>query len=392
MFRATLFLMRARRKEIYKRIKTLEDFISRANIVHSKRYSYSQANYIDSKTPIAIICSEHGVFWQRPNLHLNGRGCPKCAYLKKGCSQRLSKDVFIEKAIKVHGYKYDYSFITYKNARTKINIVCPEHGLFAQAPGSHLSGNGCPVCGNIKIGDSKRLAVTEFIKRANAIHNGKYDYTLIDYKNVTSKIKIICPVHGVFSQIASIHLLGGGCRDCGYDQVSIKNRISKIDMIERFKNVHGDKYDYSKVDYNVVKDKIKIICPVHGAFYQVAFDHASGNGCPKCQESQGERKISLFLTEHKILFIPEYRFPDCVDKKPLPFDFYLPDFNTVIEYQGLQHYEPFKRWGGQAMLDYVKRHDTIKREFCNKNGIRLEEIKYLDNIEDKLKSIFNQPI
>ena len=182
--------------------------------------------------------------------------------------------------------------------------------------------------------------------------------------------------------------MGNGCPSCGYISVANTHRIGTFEIINRSKNTHGDKYDYSKTIYKGTGEKVEILCPEHGTFFQDPFEHINGCGCPRCHESRGERRIRLFLLHNKVTFIPEYRFSDCVDKKPLPFDFYLPDLNIVIEYQGLQHYQPFERWGGQVMLDYVKRHDTIKREFCNKNGIRLEEIKYSDNIEDRLKSIF----
>jgi len=384
--------MQLRKKETHKRIKSLDDFICRANLIHNNKYIYDQINYIDSKTLINIICSEHGVFKQRPNAHIRGSGCPKCASLKKGASQRFVREKFIEQAIEIHGDKYNYSQVNYKNARSPVAILCPDHGKFSQIPDVHIHGSGCPECGKIKIAEGKKMSIEEFIARASIIHKNKYDYSLVNYKNVTSRIDIICGIHGLFSQVAGLHLLGSGCPACGYDEVSIKNRINESDMITRFKTIHGNKYDYSKVNYTIGKAKIEIICPIHGSFYQAAFNHVSGKGCPKCHESQGERKIRLYLTENKISFISEYRFEDCVDKKPLPFDFYLPDYNMAIEYQGLQHYLPYEKWGGQSMLELVQRHDAIKREFCNNKAIKLEEIKYSDNIEDRLKAIFCKPI
>ena len=125
---------------------TTKDFINRANKIHNNKYNYTKVDYNNSKTKIKIICKVHGIFEQRPDIHLSNKGCPKCANNKKATT---IKD-FINKANKVHDNKYDYSLVDYKNNKIKIIIICPTHGEFYQNPNDHLQGRGCPKCANNK--------------------------------------------------------------------------------------------------------------------------------------------------------------------------------------------------------------------------------------------------
>lgn len=113
---------------------------------------------------------------------------------------------FVKEAKHVHGNKYDYSKVKYVNANTKVEFVCPKHGVFAQTPSSHLRGQGCPMCGG-----KKKLTTLEFARKAKEVHGNKYDYSKVRYTNAKSKVKIICPEHGVFEQLPSNHLSGCGC-------------------------------------------------------------------------------------------------------------------------------------------------------------------------------------
>jgi hypothetical protein len=119
------------------------------------------------------------------------------------------KTNFIKKANLIHNFKYDYSIVDYKNNKTKIRIICFEHGEFWQTPSNHLNGNGCPICSGVN-----KLTTEKFIERSNIIHNFKYDYSVVEYKNNKTKIKIICPVHGIFEQRPDSHLNGQNCPKC----------------------------------------------------------------------------------------------------------------------------------------------------------------------------------
>lgn len=182
---------------------------------------------------------------------------------------------FIEKSQKTHGNKYDYSKVEYINSETKVCIICPEHGEFWQTPAAHVRGRSCPKCANNSRGN-KTVTIESLIKKFNLTHNGKYSYEKTDYVNANTKICVTCPIHGDFYILPFNHLRGQGCPKC-------KGRnLTQDELIYKFKEVHGDKYDYSKVNFSKIKEKVCIICPTHGEFWKTPQKHLSGQGCPKC--------------------------------------------------------------------------------------------------------------
>jgi hypothetical protein len=289
---------------------------------------------------------------------------------------------FIRKSILKHGKYYDYSFVNYINAKTKVRIICPEHGEFEQIPDNHTRSHGCPNCGG-----SKKLTNDEFIIKAKEKHKNKYDYSLVEYMNNLTKINIICPKHGEFKQRPSDHL-NYGCNKCGVELASDKNSLTNDEFIIKAKEKHGDYYDYSSVIYISHKEKVEIICPKHGEFIQKVNGHLNGQGCPICKESKGERRIRLFLKNNNINFIRQHKFNDCRNIRPLPFDFYLTEFNLCIEYDGEQHYR-------NTLYTHTnqKLHDDIKNSYCtNKNNrpklIRIPYTKF-KKIEEILSFIIS---
>ena len=191
-----------------------ETFIQRSNRIHNYVYDYSLVIYVGSKLKVKIICKIHGLFEQTPSSHLSGKGCPHCGVFTCASKLKTNQNVFIQQAIKIHLEKYDYSLVEYKNAKTKIRIICKIHGEFLQTPSNHLKGCGCPHCGHIKTLISRRITTEKFIEAAKLMHGDIYDYSLVIYKNAHSKIKLICNVHGIFEQTAWNHLCGNGCPDC----------------------------------------------------------------------------------------------------------------------------------------------------------------------------------
>lgn len=184
---------------------TTEEFIKRAREIHGDKYDYSKVEYKTTRDKITIICPIHGEFEQSPNNHLRGRGCPKCANnIKK------TLEGFIERANKVHGNKYDYSYVEYINSKTPVKIMCPIHGEFYQKPEKHLIGRGCPHCGG-----TYKKTLEEFKNEAGQIHNFVYDYSKVEYVNNHTKVCIICPKHGEFYQTPHNHLTNRyGCPFC----------------------------------------------------------------------------------------------------------------------------------------------------------------------------------
>ena len=256
-------------------------FIEKARKIHGQKYDYSKVDYKGTDTKVCIICPEHGEFWQIPNSHLQGQGCPKCGVEKCANSLRLTTEEFIRRAKEVHGDKYDYSKVEYINNSTKVCIICPEHGEFWQTPIGHLSSKGCAKCAR-----NIQLTTEDFIKKANERHNNKYDYSKVEYVNTHTKVCIICPEHGEFWQTPANHLKGFGCNVCAGRIINTGN------FIKLAKEVHGEKYDYSKTNYINSQTKVRIICPIHGEFEQNPNGHLRGAGCPKCKAENARKKFS----------------------------------------------------------------------------------------------------
>ena len=294
--------------------------------------------------------------------------------------RKISNKIFLNKCDEIHNNKYDYSLVNYKKAKDKIKIICSIHGIFEQIAFHHKKGKGCPKCSHDKLRNNN------FIQEFNKIHNNKYDYSLVKYKNNRTKIKIICPNHGVFEQVPQSHLNGFGCKKCSIEGGAGKHMHTKEKFIEKAFNVHGNKYDYSLVNYKGSDIKIKIVCSTHGVFEQTPRHHLYDRGCPKCNFSKGELFIDNFLKEKNILYYSQYSFKECRDILPLPFDFYLPDYNLCIEFDGIQHFEEVKYWGGIDYLNDVKKKDIIKNIYCSKNNIDLMRIKYNENIKNELNN------
>jgi hypothetical protein len=279
-------------------------------------------------------------------------------------SKKLTTEEFIQKAKQIHNDKYDYSKVEYINTHTKICIICPEHGEFWQTPDNHLHDRGCSKCT-----DNYKPTTKEFIQKAIDIHGHKYDYSKVNYINNETKIIIICSKHGHFLQRPLNHIcLKNGCPKCETTYLKTSQ-----EFIQKAIDIHGHKYNYSKVNYINCNVKICIICLKHGEFWQTPHHHLEGSNCPKCQRSKGEEQIEKYLQKYNIQFETQKRFTDCKYKNSLPFDFYLPHFNTCIEFQGRQHYIPI--FGIQS-LNQTQTNDNLKDQYCFNNCIKFIKIPF----------------
>jgi hypothetical protein len=295
-----------------KRRKPIQDFIAEAKKIHGDKYDYSSVKYKTALTKIIIICEKHGQFKQTPNSHLSGRNCPKCSKITASDKLRKPIEDFITEAIKIHGDKYDYSSVEYYNTRTNVVIICEKHGEFKQTPDKHLSGNNCPKCSIITCADKRRKPIEDFIAEAKEIHGDKYDYSLVEYKTTHTNVIIICEKHGEFKQAPSCHLSGNNCPKCSIITCADKRRKPIEDFIAEAKKIHGDKYDYSLVEYKRTDTNVVIICEKHGQFEQTPHSHLSGQNCPKCSiitASDKRRKpIEDFIAEAKKIHGDKYNY------------------------------------------------------------------------------------
>ena len=341
---------------------------------------------------------------------------------------------FIKEAISIHNNEYDYSKVKYEGAATKVCIICKKHGEFFQTPTSHLSGCGCPQCRNED--NHKRFLSNqlEFISKANAKHEGKYDYSKVDYKGSFNKICIICSEHGEFWQTPHNHLTGRGCPKCGIIKTKLMNSSSTNEFITKSNIIHNNKYDYSKVSYVNAYSNVCIVCPIHGEFWQTPTKHLCGGGCSKCN---GGIKISQkeFIEKAKLVHNNEYDYskvnyintstkvciicpkhgefwqtptnhihktqpqgcPKCKSSKMensvrkfleghniqfeeqkrfhwlglQSLDFYIPSKNIAIECQGEQHFKPIDVFGGDEALRVNIERDKRKYNLCKEHNVKI---------------------
>lgn len=445
------------------RKKTTEEFIAEAKAVHGDRFGYENSIYTGNKNKVTITCKMHGVFHQIAKDHLTGAGCKQCATKENADRLALGEKEFIARANKVHGDKYDYQNVIYKNANTKVEIICKQHGSFWQIPSSHLlAACGCPICGFERTAVCQRDTKEGFVQKATAIHGDKYLYGKFVYVTRNSKSIITCRVegHGDFLQRASDHLSGNGCQICGREKLSetqslgYESFVSKAGEIHKDKNysyerfvyvnahtkgliscnkdghgefaqtpnnhlysgkgcpkcfgnekfttekfvmlakaLHGDKYDYSGVNYVNMHTKVLIACNEinHGVFEQEPNSHLDGQGCPKCScgnISKPEIELFDFIKRHAADAVQK-------DKTVLgagrhEVDVLVPSLKLAVEFNGVFFHSvdnPFR----QIPVDY----HFDKREKALANGIRLvsiwedEWIKDREVTENKLLTILH---
>ena len=243
---------------------------------------------------------------------------------------------------------------------------------------------------------NRRLNNEEFVELAQSLLGNAYDY-LTEYTGSTCKMKFRCKKHDIaFEQSATNHIrirnngsISTGCYKCKKEKISKTTEY----FISKAKETHGDRYDYSKVNYTKNNIKVEIICKKHGAFLQRPSDHiTNGQNCPKCNLSKGEEKILLFLKNNKINFEPQKSFDDLKSPKTgynLFYDFFIPDKQTLIEFDGLQHFVPMAHKEGIKKHSECLLSDAIKNEYANRNNIKLIRIPYTnyDKIEEILNSL-----
>lgn len=343
---------------------TKQEFLERARDKHGYKYQYPNLpEKINSNEEIEVLYN-NTLYKQKVVKHILLGRCPEKN------TPSISQEDFIEKCKLVWKNKYDYSLTEYKGANKKIKIIYK--GItYEQVAQSHLQG----------MAPEMHMNKDSFIKQAQEKWKNKYDYSLVEYKHCKSKVKII---HNdiIYEQTPYNHLL--------YAPENIKLSIRKTNeqFILEANQVHDNKYNYDKSNY--IKNQVKVIitCPIHGDFEQNPLSHTQGCGCPHCSESKGEKGISRILESYNINFDRQKKFPECRNKFELPFDFYIPSMNTIVEFDGRQHYEPNKHFGGQEAFEKLKINDKIKNDYCEDNYINLIRIKYdeVDNIERILKA------
>lgn len=336
---------------------TKQEFLDRAREKHGYKYQYPNlGDKVLSSDNIDIIYN--GVIYsQKVVKHILLGRCPE-----KNTPIKTTED-FIKESKKIWGKdKYDYSLVDYKGALKKIKIIY-DGVVFEQTASGHL-----------KSAVELNMNQEYFIKKSKYKWGDKYDYSLVEYKNCKSKVKIIYNGE-IYNQSPEKHLI--------YAPENIKLSVRKTNdqFIKESNIIHDNKYKYDKTNY--IKNQIKVVitCPIHGDFSQSPLSHIQGCGCPNCNESKGEREIAKFLNKYDINYHRQHKFPDCRNTFQLPFDFYIPSTRTCIEFDGEQHFYPLSFFGGQESLNRLKINDKIKSDYCEDEYINLIRIRY-DQVDD----------
>lgn len=347
-----------------------EEFIEKAKQKHGDKYDYSKVNYNTATEKVIIICKQHGEFEQTPTFHITTKyGCPACSNYNRGVTKMNGcKNKFVESAIKKHGDKYDYSKSIYTGSENKLIITCKEHGDFEQQPKNHLYGKGCYECGLNNFINSRRSNIDEFIQKSREIHGVTYDYSLSEYISSNTKVKIICKIHGEFLQTPSHHHAGQGCDLCGIENARQKMTSNTQEYIEKAIQKHGNKYDYSKVEYTNCKSNIIIICKKHGDFEQQPSNHLGGQGCPLCVNKTEAKLYEKLITIYPSLqtqFKQDWSIKHHHRIYHLPYDFCIQEYKIIIELDGAQHFRQVRNWSSP---EEQFENDKYKEECANQNG------------------------
>lgn len=364
---------------------TNEEFKKRLINKFNYRYDLSKVNYVNAFTKVCLICREHGEFWALPGNLLAGKGCPKCGHAIAASKMRKDINDILLECIAVHGDKYDYSLFTeYKNRSTKIPIICHEkdengveHGIFYQDYAHHvLRGHGCPKCAG-----NKKLTEEEIIAKAKKVWGNTYLYDKSHPLSTHSKMTITCPIHGDFEMTPHDHIDGKqGCPKCRYKRLwDTRGRLTVEEVKEKFRQVHGDKYDYSEfTEYKNNRTKIKVICPEHGEFMITPNSHLNGHGCPACSLKKMKEYSRLELEEVKRRIREVHG-----DKYIIPDDFEYINNRTKVKLICPEHGEfyqcPFNLWKGVGCpkCNKSKLEEEISL-FLERNDFDFEEQKKFD--------------
>ncbi|MEK6883296.1 MAG: DUF723 domain-containing protein, partial [Nanoarchaeota archaeon] len=286
----------------------------------------------------------------------------------------MTQDEFLIRAKEKHNNFYDYSLVIYKNCKEKIKIQCPKHGVFEQIPDVHFR-SGCRKCGIESAHNKQRSNTEEFIKKAKEIHFNKYDYSKVNYIDNVTKIIIICPKHGDFDQQPNNHLFKKGCPKCVPETLRKKFTRTQEDFIKMAIKKFGNKFDYSLVKYINSDTYIDIVCPIHGKFTVIPFEHLKKEtGCPKC----GRANCGLKSRKGK-----EYFLKKCYEKHKDEYKYFLKDDvlnHDKVEIECEKHGKFF-----QTLNHHIYQSGGCPK--CNISKSKLEEFikNFLNKINEKYK-------
>lgn len=341
-------------------------------------------NYIGLNSKIKHKCLTHNVVWEiSPYNALMGKGCHNCKSDKIKTRKRMAHEQYVEYLkelnpnIKILG--------TYVNAKTPVLYECLICGnKWTTNPEVIKMGCGCTACAQIARNNKRRKSHHDFINALSSINENIEP--IGEYVEANIKMSFRCKIDGhIWSTTPASILYGCGCPKCAAKRVSEAQRMSHEQFIDNITKVNTDVEVLGK--YNGSHKPILCRCTTCNHKWEATPSNLMGkHGCPQCNSSRGEKEIRNWLNENGILYEAQKLFADCRDKRALPFDFYLPEYNVAIEYDGKQHFQPMDYFGGENGFKYVTSHDKIKTDYCKNNNIRLCRIPYYKNVAEELNN------
>lgn len=360
-----------------------EKFIIKAKEKFGDKFDYSKVEYINSNTPVIIVCPIHGEFQSKPVQFLQSKwGCKKCATIEAHNKQKMNNEQFITKAKQVWNTKYSYENTNYIDSNHKVTITCPIHGDFKTRPSDFLRKHGCPKCKNDIISKNniktKRWSQEYFLEKAHLMYGNLFSYENARYINQITKLVIHSNVLNEDFIVSPQNFFRGDF-PVKYRGETINKSWNSYTTEEfvRIAKIIRPEYDYSKVEYKNNKNKIEVICPKHGSFYMTPINLIYNNqGCPICVQSRGETFVKNVLDNMKLQYKQQYKLD--IQNKCLKIDFCLFVNNQIvfIEYNGIQHYKPIDFFGGKTSFEQQCSRDNLLRAYCKNNDIILFEYKY----------------
>lgn len=335
--------------------------------------------YTGANNKILHRCNLCGHEWEAVtrSVKASKHGCPKCQVNK--ARKELSLKNFLDKLD-----KDKYELVDFQDQQ-HVKVKCKDCGNVRETTSSNILRFGCKHCSSKRNNELRKLTKDEFVSRASIIHRNKYDYSKAEYINFNTKLCIICPTHGEFWQSPNKHLSGQECPKCAF-----RKNWTTEEFIQHAKEIHGDKYDYSKTEFSQWKDRVTIICPKHGYFEQLPSVHIDFKcGCPFCKESHGKAFVNKILQSLSIPFVRQKVIRN--NHRLFKVDFYLELNNKIfiIEYNGRQHYFPIVHFGGEESFIKQCVRDEELRTLCKENNYCLLELPYNKNdseVEEMIKS------
>ena len=347
--------------------------------------------YKDSKQKLLWICPKHGEYKQTWHNHKNGQSCPICnrERLKTNNPNKRWNMKKMYDYCKDNNLDLPKEGQKYTNLHNKYIYICPKHGEYQQGWSEHKNGHLCKKCSLDKLSSKFSKGYSKYLKDCK---EKGYDLPIEDYKNAKTKIRHKCNKGHIYEQTPNSHLHGEGCPKCGN---SLKTGRQSKSPKKYIQECREKGLDLPIEDYKNSHTKIKHKCSKGHLYLQSPDMHITPNrltGCPICNESHGERFIRNYLDKHHIKYIPQKRFHDLKDKTYLSYDFYLPDYNILIEYQGEQHYISKDYFGGDKQFKNQQKHDKLKRDYAKNNGYKLLELHYSLDTQDKVDKYLNRRI